>query len=198
MEKYRMVGTDFWKDPVVLEEMTPEESYFYLYLLTNPRITQIGIYKIMKKEMAFDLGYSIESVQSLMDRFISHHQLFRYNTDTRELAIKNRGRVNLRKGGKFMMDCILSELREVEDASIISYVAENTAKGPILAIYESFCEKNEAPVLNDEKEIFYDNDTYIDPELPKGDELCNDRSPTRDTIRGQTEREEKKIRRLLK
>ncbi|WP_285858851.1 hypothetical protein [Neobacillus niacini] len=35
MAKYRIVRTDFWKNPVVMEEMTPEEKYFYLYLLTK-------------------------------------------------------------------------------------------------------------------------------------------------------------------
>jgi hypothetical protein len=83
-----MVRTDFWKKPIVSEEMTPEDKFFYLYLLTNPHTTQIGIYKITKKQMAFDLGYSIESVHSLMERFINHHKLIRYNPETRELAIR--------------------------------------------------------------------------------------------------------------
>ena len=60
MAKYRMVRTEFWKNPIVMEEMSPEDRYFYLYLLTNPQTTQIGIYRITKKQMAFDLGYSIE------------------------------------------------------------------------------------------------------------------------------------------
>ena len=30
MAKYRMVRTEFWKNPIVLEEMTPEDKYFYL------------------------------------------------------------------------------------------------------------------------------------------------------------------------
>jgi hypothetical protein len=88
MAKFRMVRTDFWKNPIVSEEMTPEDKFFYLYLLTNPHTTQIGIYKITKKQMAFDLGYSIESVHSLMERFINHHKLIRYNPETRELAIR--------------------------------------------------------------------------------------------------------------
>ncbi|MFD2445463.1 hypothetical protein ACFSO7_15970 [Bacillus sp. CGMCC 1.16607] len=65
MAKYRMVRTDFWNNPMVLEEMTPEDKYFYLYLLTNSNTTQTGIYQITKKRMAFDLGYSIESVESI-------------------------------------------------------------------------------------------------------------------------------------
>ncbi len=71
MAKYRQVHTTFWQDPKVLEEMTPEDKYFYLYLLTNPNTTQIGVYQITKKQMAFDLGYSTESINSLLHRFIT-------------------------------------------------------------------------------------------------------------------------------
>ncbi|WP_205694236.1 hypothetical protein [Clostridium manihotivorum] len=36
--KFRVVYTDFWRDPVIMEEMTPEDRYFYLYLLTHYRL----------------------------------------------------------------------------------------------------------------------------------------------------------------
>jgi hypothetical protein len=98
-----MVHTDFWLNPVLSEEMTPEDLYFFLYLLTNPHTTQIGIYKITKKQMAFDMGYSIESVDSLMNRFIQHHELIRYNPNTRELAIKNWGKLVLVIVGDLIM-----------------------------------------------------------------------------------------------
>lgn len=136
--KYRTVRVDIWNHPLVLEKMTPEDKYFYLYLLTNQHITQIGIYKITKKQMAFDLGYSIESVDSLMDRFTDHHKLVRYNPETRELAIKSWGEYNLHKGGKAVMDCVNSELLEVEDYSLIHYVAVSIKKQEILRLYESF------------------------------------------------------------
>ncbi|MFC0273444.1 DnaD domain protein [Metabacillus herbersteinensis] len=176
MAKYRMVRTDFWKNPIVSEEMTPEDKYFYLYLLTNPHTTQIGIYQITKKQMAFDLGYSIESVHSLMERFISHHKLICYNPETRELAIKNWGKENLHKGGKPVMDCILSELKEVEDTSLITYVSETIQKPEIRSLYESFCEpENENdPYLDNECEEFYDTLLH------------------RSTIRGQKEKENEK------
>ncbi|MFS0777715.1 replication protein [Neobacillus sp. 3P2-tot-E-2] len=117
MEKYRIVPTDFWKNPIVLEEMTTEDKYFYLYLLTNSQTTPIGIYKITKKQMVFDLGYSIEQVDSLIERFINHHKLIRYNPETMELAIKNWGGNNLYKAGNSDMDCIYTE--EDEDTSFI-------------------------------------------------------------------------------
>ena len=171
MAKYRMVRTEFWKSPIVLEEMTPEDKYFYLYLLTNPQTTQIGIYRITKKQMAFDLGYSIESVHSLMERFEKHHRLIRYNPETRELAIKNWGKENLHKGGKPVMDCIASELKEVEDLTLIQYVLESIHKEEIRSLYESFCSEDK-----------------IDPPITDDDE-SDDTFPCRDTIRGQKEKQ---------
>ena len=184
MAKYRMVRTEFWKNPIVSEEMTPEDKYFYLYLLTNPNTTQIGIYRITKKQMAFDLGYSIESVHSLMERFIRHHKLIRYNPETRELAIKNWGKDNLHKGGKPVMDCILSELKEVEDTSLIRYVAETIRKQEIRSLYESFCEPERMSFGQEDRE----NDPYLDVE----EEEVDDTFMRRDTIRGQKEKEKEK------
>jgi len=66
MVKFRMVYTAFWEDSKVVEELTPEDKYFFLYLLTNAKTTQIGVYPITKRQMAFDLGYSMESVQGEM------------------------------------------------------------------------------------------------------------------------------------
>lgn len=138
-----MIRTEFWRNPVVLEEMTPEDKYFYLYLKTNPSTTQIGIYKITKMEMALQLGYSIESVQALLNRFINYFGLIRYNSDTRELAIKDWGKENLNKGGKPVIDCIISELKEVTDTTLIEYVAQNISKEDIRALYYAYCNKIE-------------------------------------------------------
>ncbi|WP_231507662.1 DnaD domain protein [Bacillus sp. UNC41MFS5] len=182
MAKFRMVRTDFWKNPIVLEEMTPEDKYFYLYLLTNPHTTQIGIYKITKKQMAFELGYSIESVQSLMERFIELHKVIRYNPDTRELAIKNWGNYNLDKGGKPMMDCVFSELKDVEDLSLIQYVSAAISKQEIRSLFESFCEPEEI-VFGKDVTYKNENNTYLVPECREHDDTLTPRS----TIWGQKE-----------
>jgi hypothetical protein len=185
MAKFRMVRTEFWTNPIAVEEMSPEDRYFYLYLQTNPQTTQIGIYKITKKQMAFDLGYSIESVHALMDRFIEHHKLIRYNPKTRELALKNWGKENLDKGGKPFMDCLLSELKEVEDRSLIFYVSELIPKQDIRSLYESFY-KQEEIFFGKEDRDSDENDTWI----TESEEL-DDTFPNRDTIRGQKEEKEK-------
>ncbi|MFU1789047.1 DnaD domain-containing protein [Mammaliicoccus sciuri] len=138
MAKFRQVYTEFWEDPKVQEEFTPEDRYFYLYLLTNPRTTQIGIYQITKKQIAFELGYSTESINALIDRFENHHKLIKYNIETREIAIKNWGRYNFNKAGKPVEDCVRSELSRVKDNDLIEYTKPNIDNSKIINIYDSY------------------------------------------------------------
>ncbi|MCR3759353.1 hypothetical protein KYB31_10175 [Clostridium felsineum] len=158
MAKYRYVYSAFWEDPDVMEQFTPEDKLFYLYILTNPKTTQIGVYKITKKEMAFGLGYSIESINSLVCRFIEHHKLIKYDESTRELAIKNWGKYNLNKGGKPIVDCINKEFKEVRNLKLIGYVSKNIRNESIKDIYVNFI-KNSVKNLKSNDTL---DDTYSD------------------------------------
>ena len=84
----RVVDTSFWTDGKV-DEFTPEDKYFMLYLLTNPFSTQLGIYEISIKQVAFHLGYSMDSVRNLIDRFESKYGMIIFSKSTNEIAIKN-------------------------------------------------------------------------------------------------------------
>ncbi|WP_226639738.1 DnaD domain-containing protein [Priestia flexa] len=137
MAKFRQIQVDFWSDPRVSEEMTPEDKFFYLYLLTNPNTKQIGVYTITKKQMAFDMGYSIETINSLLKRFENEHQVVKYNPDTREIALLNWGKYNLNKGGKPILDCVIKELGEVKDLSLLAKVAKNIKNSNILELFEN-------------------------------------------------------------
>lgn len=142
MGVYRPVQTEFWTDPKVVEEFTPEDRLFYLYLLTNPSTTQIGIYQITKKTMAFELGYSIESINALMDRFIRHHKLIDYNPETREVVILNWGKHNFKRAGKPIVDLVTKELRNVKHRPYIQLVAPHVPVDSIREIYESWYESS--------------------------------------------------------
>lgn len=150
MSLFRKVHTEFWRDPRVLEELTPEDKLFFLYLLTNPNTTQLGIYKITKKQIAFELGYSIESINILMERFENKYDFIKYNSETRELAIKMWGKYNLTRGGKPMIDCIEKELKEVKDTSLVDYILINIEKDDIKKVLVKYLENNN------------NNDTYDD------------------------------------
>ncbi|MFD2212177.1 DnaD domain-containing protein [Metabacillus endolithicus] len=148
MAKFRMVLTGFWRQAFTLEKMTTDDKLFYIYLLTNEKTTQVGIYEITKKEMAFETGYSIEFVESLLKRFTELHKLIRYNPETCEIAIKDWGKYNLHKGGKPMLDCIKKELKEVKDTSLLSYVCEGIEKEEFVCLFDSYIEQDDEKVEN--------------------------------------------------
>lgn len=79
MAIFRQVHTDFWTDSKVSDNFTPEDRYFMLFLLTNPSTNMIGCYEISKKNMAFLLGYSIDTVNSLVLRFTNVHKIMLYS-----------------------------------------------------------------------------------------------------------------------
>lgn len=175
MGLFRQVYTKFWTDERVLEEFTPEDKLFFLYLITNPSTTQVGIYKITKKEISFQLGYSIESVNAMMDRFINNHKLIRYNEKTRELAIKNWGRFNLNRGGKPVIDCIKKEIKEVKDKTLLEYISKEIIKEDIKQLFEYKGESSGGQFSSNDREskyaTTYKNEDEITYEKPSKEQL---------------------------
>ena len=121
----RVVSTSFWEDKKVVSLFSPEDKYFFLYLLTNPHTTQLGVYKLIPKIAAFEMGYSIEAVKVLLDRFENKYKVLKFNPDTSEVAIKNFLKHSIIKGGSPVMDCLLKEERQVEDKSLLQYIYSN-------------------------------------------------------------------------
>ena len=89
MALYRSVHMSFWTDTKVADQFTPEDKYFMLYCLTNPYTNLIGCYEISIKQMSYDLGYSKDSVENLLKRFIEVHKILDYDNETKELFIKH-------------------------------------------------------------------------------------------------------------
>ena len=87
MAKYRQVHVSFWQDTFVLD-LTPEEKYFYLYLMTNTRSSACGIYEIPKKIMEIETGYPQKTVDNLIHRFINYGKI-KYSQETSEVFILN-------------------------------------------------------------------------------------------------------------
>lgn len=121
----RVVSTSFWEDEKVVNDFSPEDKYFFLYLLTNPHTSQLGIYKLVPKTAAFELGYSVDAVKVLLERFENKYEIIRYSKQTSEVAIKNYLRHSVLKGGKPVMDCLLQEEKQVEDKSLLQYICSS-------------------------------------------------------------------------
>lgn len=124
----RIVSTALWTDRKVVEEFTPEDKYFWLYLLTNPDTTQLGIYPFVIRTAAHRLGYTSDTVRVLLSRFENIYGVIRYSSETGEVAIKNYLRYGIAKGGKPVLDLLLKEESQVKDKSLVGYVFENLGK----------------------------------------------------------------------
>ena len=67
MSVKRVVNIAFWTDWKI-EGFSAAERYFYLYLLTGPCSTQLGIYETSIRQMAFHLGYTEARVRALLEK----------------------------------------------------------------------------------------------------------------------------------
>ncbi len=111
MAKYRQVHTTFWDDGFVLD-LTPEEKYFYLYLMTNGNTTQCGIYELPYRVIEMHTGYNRETVLKLLQRFVEYGKIT-YNESTKEIMINNWARYNFINSPK-VKKCIEKELVAVK------------------------------------------------------------------------------------
>ena len=126
----RIVDTGFWSDEKVMN-FSPEDKYFWLFLLTNEYTTQLGIYYLPLKKAAFDLGYSVETVETLLDRFENDYELIKFSKETNEVAIKNYLLYSVVKGGKPVLDCLIKEQSLVKDKSLLCFIGDHLTNKPI-------------------------------------------------------------------
>lgn len=171
----RIVDVQFWNDDKVLEYFSPEDKLFMLYLMTNPHTTQLGIYPINKKHMSFELGYTIDVINVLLDRFENKYAMIRYSNETKEVAIKNYLKYSIIKGGKPVEDCLMKEIKQVKDKSLLGYVYSNikdcdSLNDTVKKVIETFNE------YENDNDIENDNDNDNDNEVSLYDTLydtCN-------------------------
>ena len=94
MAIYRNVQLSFWTDNKVEDDFTPEDKYFYLYLLTNPQTNICGCYEVSYSQMTNQTGYNKDTINRLLDRFEKVHGMIRYCRETKEILIINWHKYN--------------------------------------------------------------------------------------------------------
>ena len=67
MAAYRQVHISFWQDPYI-EDLSPKEKYFYLYLMTNSRTKQCGCYEISMELIKYETGLTQQEIDSYIDK----------------------------------------------------------------------------------------------------------------------------------
>jgi len=92
MAIFRKVHIQFWSD-VFIQSLTPEQKFFFLYLLTNEKTKQCGIYEITTRHISYDTGYNTETVNKLIEFFENAGKIL-FSRETNEIAVKNWEKYN--------------------------------------------------------------------------------------------------------
>lgn len=161
MAIYRKVQTNYWGDPFIAE-LTPEQKYFYIYLLTNEKTRQCGIYEISIKQIVFDTGYNNDTVKKLLEHFEKCGKI-RYSDTTNEIALRNWPKYNNTVSDTVQL-CVNKELKEVKNRDLIEYLySTHTVSIPYTQEEEEQEQKEEQTPQDDLFEIFWNSyDKKID------------------------------------
>lgn len=183
---YRPVDIEFWQDEFVLE-LSSEHKLTYLFLLTNRRTTQCGIYNIGLTIAQLELQFSEEKIQEHL-KFFQEKGKILYNPDNKEVMILNWHKYNNIHNHKNIRICINKELKRVKTIEFITAFYE---------ICKRIC-KEEPEFL---KEIFKEveiNDeilkTEIEREVEEAKEISREKEEeaTGESVKANQEEKHKK------
>lgn len=127
MALFRLVYQSFWDDPKVCDDFTPEDKYFFLYLLTNIHTNLCGCYEISIKQISREIGYNEETIQRLISRMENQHHVIRYDQTTKEILILNWHKYNWNKSEKTMKG-VNEFAKRVKTPSFLKYLREVSEK----------------------------------------------------------------------
>ena len=126
MAIYRNVQMSFWTDSKVIDDFTPEDKYFYLYLFTNPHTNLCGCYEISLRQIANETGYNRDTIERLIERFEKFHKVIVYSKENKEILLLNWHKYNWTKSEKFL-EGLDKSIREVKDKEFRRYLFELTS-----------------------------------------------------------------------
>lgn len=127
MAIYRNIQMSFWTDSKVSDDLTPEDRYFYLYLLTNPHTNLAGCYEISTRQAAYETGYNKETIERLLERF-EKLRLAVYSKETKEVLLINWHKYNWTSSEKFRkaLEWHIGEVKNQTFKSYLMAVFNNT------------------------------------------------------------------------
>lgn len=116
MANFKQIDMRFWQNDFVLG-LTPEERYFYMYLVTNTMTTKCGIYKFNVKVAELETGYTAEVIEKLLESFESYGKIA-ISKSTKEIMILNWFKHNFKSNKKTILE-INKELKNIKDKEFI-------------------------------------------------------------------------------
>lgn len=152
MAVYRTIQLSFWTDSKVDDEFTPEDKYFYLYLLTNPHTNICGCYEIGEKQCSRETGYNTETISRLLYRFEHVHNVIRYDAKTKEVLILNWHKYNWTRSEKLVKNI----------SSVASYIKSDAFRNYIFSLINGEAGITEIPYPYPIDTSVTDTDTITD------------------------------------
>lgn len=126
MAGYRNISVSFWTDSKVDDDFTPEDKYFYLYLMTNPHTSICGCYEISMKQMERETGYNTDTVKRLLSRMEEMHGVIRYSANTKEVLILNWWKYNWSSSSK-VKNAVVSVAEHIKHEPFKRYVMDRVS-----------------------------------------------------------------------
>jgi len=102
MALYRQIQTVFWQDEYVLD-LNANEKMFYLWLLTNAKVNQIGCYKISKKVACIETCLNEDQFDKMLNKFTVDNKI-KYDSSTSEVLVLNWHKHNKTTSPKVMQN----------------------------------------------------------------------------------------------
>lgn len=202
MAYYRNISTAFWTDSKVDDEFTPEDKYFYLYLLTNPHTNITGCYEISIKQMSRETGYNEETILRLLKRFQGEHKVIQYDIKTKEVFLINWNKYNWNSSEK-LKKSVLKVAEHIKSQSFKNLIFElaNNNISNIDIINNNIQNTEQIQITDTEKKSVTDTDTVSDvcigytypihtiseTEAPKKEKAAQPRTDLNKIIEGYTD-----------
>ena len=123
MAIYRNVQMSFWTDSKITDDFTPEDKYFYLYLLTNPHTSICGCYELSIRQMSIETGYSKETIEKLVERMEKVHNVIRYSRQNKEVLLLNWCKYNWTSSPK-VKKSIIDSLVHLKTRAFIEFIGQ--------------------------------------------------------------------------
>ena len=153
MAAYRQVHITFWQDPFI-EELSPKQKYFYLYLMTNSKTKQCGCYEISMKLIRYETGLTQSEIDSYI-KLLAEAKKIDYDKKNQEFLIVNWLKHNSYKSPK-VKTCIMKELELIKNIEfkdfIIGIINSNTTIDSLSLVYNESIDTSSQEEEEEEEE----------------------------------------------
>ena len=124
---YRSIASTFWTDPKIAE-FSAEDRYMMLYLLTNPRTTLAGTMELNYRQIAFEIGHSVESAVCIIRRLDEKHKVIMLSEETNEILIKNWYKYNWSGGSPKVLAAIKTVVKWTKNEEFKAYILDRVSE----------------------------------------------------------------------